>query len=199
MSFEFRKCYSDNGIEFSGLYEILPAVYKDDRGYFFEEYSQKDFFAAGLKQNFVQENQSFSKKNVLRGLHFQTHNPQGKIVRTISGKIWDVAVDLRKDSATFGKYFALILDSKKKNQFYIPEGFAHGFYVLSKSAEICYKCTNFYDPAGESGILWNDSQLAINWPIAKDNNPILIEKDRKYPEFNPKADYFDLQGKWIGK
>lgn len=183
------KCFTKDGTVFEGLYEIQPKVFRDSRGYFLETYNEKDF-----PVKFVQDNQSYSSKGVLRGLHFQTHHPQGKLVRAITGKVYDVAVDLRKGSATFGKYYDVILDSEKQNQFYIPPGFAHGFQVLSDIAIFAYKCTDFYDPKGEGGILWNDKTIGINWNTVE---PILSEKDEKLPAFDLNADYFDLNGKWI--
>ena len=199
MSFEFKKCFID-GLEVKGLYEIQPKVFGDSRGYFFESYSERDFFEAGLKMKFLQDNQSMSSKGVLRGLHFQTQHPQGKLVRVISGLVYDVAVDLRKDSTTFGKYYGLLLDSEKQNQFYIPEGFAHGFYVLSDIAVFTYKCTDFYDPKGEGGIPWNDKTINVDWQkVGGDISPLLSEKDGRHPAFDAKSDYFDINGKWIGK
>ncbi len=198
MSFEFKKCKSLDGKTFEGLYEIQPRVFGDARGYFFEVYSEKDFNEAGLTMKFVQDNQSSSTKGVLRGLHFQTKHPQGKLVRAVSGKVYDVAVDLRKDSLTFGKYYGVVLDSEKQNQFYIPEGFAHGFYVLSDSAVFAYKCTDFYDPKGEGGLMWNDPTIGIDWKsVAPDIEPLLSEKDARHPAFDLNAAYFDLNGHWV--
>lgn len=199
MAFEFKQCEKD-GLKFTGLYEIQPKVFGDSRGYFLETYSEKDFFEAGLKMKFVQDNQSKSSKGVLRGLHFQTNHPQGKLVRALEGKVFDVAVDLRKGSETFGKYYGVILDAQKQNQFYIPEGFAHGFYVLSDEAIFAYKCTDFYDPYGEGGIMWNDSVIGIDWKsVAPDiTQPNLSEKDTKHSAFDLNKDYFDINGKWIG-
>lgn len=199
MSFDFKKCKSGN-IEIPGLYEIQPKVFGDKRGYFFEVYSEKDFFEARLKMKFVQDNQSSSTKGVLRGLHFQTRHPQGKLVRAVSGQVYDVAVDLRKGSPAFGKYYGVILDSEKQNQFYIPEGFAHGFYVLSDSAVFAYKCTDFYDPKGEGGLMWNDPTIGIDWAsVAPDISPLLSEKDGKHPAFDVNGSYFDSNAKWIGE
>ena len=198
MAFEFKKCVSSDGKTFEGLYEIQPKVFGDARGYFFEVYSEKDFFEAGLKMKFVQDNQSSSSKGVLRGLHFQTKHPQGKLVRAVSGRVFDVAVDLRNNSSTFGKYYGVILDSEKQNQFYIPEGFAHGFYVLSETAVFAYKCTDFYDPKGEGGLMWNDPTIGIDWKsVAPEIEPLLSEKDGKHPAFDLNGDYFDINGKWI--
>ena len=199
MPFSFNKCFS-GGVEIAGLFEIQPKVFGDPRGYFFEVYSEKDFFAAGLTMKFVQDNQSSSSKGVLRGLHFQTAHPQGKLVRAVSGRVYDVAVDLRCGSPTFGKYYGVVLDSEKQNQFYIPEGFAHGFYVLSDSAVFAYKCTDFYDPKGEGGLMWNDPEIGIDWKaVAPEVTPLLSEKDGKHPSFDRNGLYFDMNARWIGK
>lgn len=148
----------------SGLCIIEPAVHGDSRGYFMETYNQNDMVAAGLNMVFVQDNQSCSVKGVLRGLHYQKEFPQGKLVRVIKGKVFDVAVDLRLDSETYGKWFGVELSEENKKQFYIPEGFAHGFLVLSDIAEFCYKCTDFYHPGDEGGLAWNDPAIGIAWP-----------------------------------
>ena len=198
MPFEFKPCTVD-GITIQGLYEVQPRVFGDNRGYFFEVYSEKDFRAAGLSMKFVQDNQSSSTKGVLRGLHFQTKHPQGKLVRTVSGRVYDVAVDIRNGSPTFGSYYGVILDSERQNEFYIPEGFAHGFYVLSDTAVFAYKCTNFYDPKGEGGIMWNDPQIGIKWnDVAPDIRPVLSDKDGKHPCFDKDLRYFSIEGKWVG-
>jgi dTDP-4-dehydrorhamnose 3,5-epimerase len=147
-----------------GLYVIEPTVHGDDRGYFMETYNQNDMKAAGLDMVFVQDNQSMSKKGVLRGLHFQKQYPQGKLVRVIKGRVFDVAVDLRKDSATYGKWYGVELTEENKKMFYISEGFAHGFLVLSDVAEFCYKVTDFYHPGDEGGLAWNDPSIGIEWP-----------------------------------
>lgn len=147
-----------------GLCIIEPAVHGDNRGYFMETYNKKDMNEAGLVMNFVQDNQSCSKKGVLRGLHFQKQYPQGKLVRVIRGRVFDVAVDLRIDSETYGRWHGVELTEDNKKQFYIPEGFAHGFLVLSDIAEFCYKVTDFYHPGDESGIAWNDPEIGIIWP-----------------------------------
>ena len=147
-----------------GLCIITPTVHKDSRGYFMESYNERDFQEAGLDLRFVQDNQSMSQKGVLRGLHFQKQYPQGKLVRVLKGRVYDVAVDLRKHSATFGKHFGIILTEENKKMFYIPEGFAHGFLVLSDTAEFAYKVTDFYHPGDEGGLAWNDPELAITWP-----------------------------------
>ena len=147
-----------------GLCIIERAVHGDNRGYFMETYNKKDMNEAGLDMNFVQDNQSCSKKGVLRGLHFQKQYPQGKLVRVIRGRVFDVAVDLRSDSETYGRWHGVELTEDNKKQFYIPEGFAHGFLVLSDIAEFCYKVTDFYHPGDESGIAWNDPEIGIIWP-----------------------------------
>ena len=186
--------------EIEGLCVIEPKVFPDERGYFMETYNRNDFEEEGLNMTFVQDNQSSSSKGVVRGLHFQTQHPQGKLVRAVSGKVYDVAVDLRNDSPTFGKCYGVILDAEKQNQFYIPEGFAHGFYVLSESAVFAYKCTDFYDPKGEGGLMWNDPEIGIDWKsIAPDVSPLLSEKDGKHPAFSKNNKYFDMNAKWIGK
>ena len=147
-----------------GLYVIEPTVHGDTRGYFMETYSQRDMAEAGLNMVFVQDNQSMSVKGVLRGLHFQKQYPQGKLVRVIQGRVFDVAVDLRAGSETFGKWYGVELTAENKKQFYISEGFAHGFLVLSDTAEFCYKCTDFYHPGDEGGLAWNDPAIGIEWP-----------------------------------
>ena len=150
------------GIE--GLCIIEPAVHGDSRGYFMETYNQLDMQEAGLNMIFVQDNQSCSAKGVLRGLHFQKEFPQGKLVRVVKGSVFDVAVDLRQNSETYGRWFGVELTEENKKQFYIPEGFAHGFLVLSDIAEFCYKCTDFYHPGDEGGLAWNDPAIGIQWP-----------------------------------
>ena len=150
------------GIE--GLCVITPAVHGDDRGYFMETYSQRDMMEAGIDITFVQDNQSMSTKGVLRGLHFQKNYPQTKLVRVIKGSVFDVAVDLRKKSNIFGKWYGIELSEENKKQFLIPRGFAHGFLVLSDKAEFCYKCDDFYHPNDEGGLAWNDPEIGIEWP-----------------------------------
>ncbi len=182
------------GIE--GLYVIEPTVHGDNRGYFMETYNRRDMEEAGLNMNFVQDNQSMSVKGVLRGLHFQKQYPQGKLVRVINGRVFDVAVDIRKGSKTFGKWFGVELTAENKKQFYISEGFAHGFLVLSDTAEFCYKVTDFYHPNDEGGIAWNDPTIGIDWGVSgnykgsadaegytlKDGAPIIMsEKDKIWP------------------
>ena len=179
-----------------GLYIIEPTVHGDSRGYFMETYSQRDMEQAGLTMQFVQDNQSMSVKGVLRGLHFQKQYPQGKLVRVIKGRVFDVAVDLRASSPTYGKWYGVELTEENKKQFYISEGFAHGFLVLSDTAEFCYKCTDFYRPGDEGGLAWNDPAIGIQWPevtgaypgnasaqgyTLADGTPLnLSEKDQKW-------------------
>lgn len=148
----------------AGLYVLEPAVHGDERGYFMETYNQRDLQEYGLDMVFVQDNQSLSHRGVLRGLHTQKHHPQGKLVRVIRGRVFDVAVDLRPGSATYGAWYGLELSEENKKQFYVPQGFAHGFLVLSDVAEFCYKVTDFYHPEDEVGIAWNDPAIGISWP-----------------------------------
>ena len=180
----------------AGLCVITPAVHGDNRGYFMETYSQRDMEEAGLNMVFVQDNQSMSTKGVLRGLHFQKRYPQTKLVRAIKGSVFDVAVDLRADSDTYGKWYGIILTEENKKQFLIPKGFAHGFLVLSDTAEFCYKCDDFYHPNDEGGLAWNDPQIGVIWPqvtgtyagtasaqgyVLEDGTPLnLSEKDQKW-------------------
>lgn len=151
-------------VPIEGLYVIEPTIHGDNRGYFVETYNQKDMHEAGLDMVFVQDNQSMSKKGVLRGLHFQKQFPQGKLVRVIKGEVFDVAVDLRSGSSTYGQWYGEILTAENHKQFYISEGFAHGFLVLSDEAEFCYKVTDFYRPRDEGGLAWNDPEIGIIWP-----------------------------------
>lgn len=157
------------GIE--GLCVIEPAVHGDSRGYFMETYNQNDMREEGIDLVFVQDNQSSSPKGVLRGLHFQKEHPQGKLVRVIRGRVYDVVVDLRKDSETFGKWYGVELSEENKKQFLVPKGFAHGYLVLSDWAEFCYKCTDFYHPGDEGGLAWNDPDIGIQWPEVKGEYP----------------------------
>lgn len=161
-----------------GVYIIEPTIFGDERGYFMETYHAGEFKEAGLDFNFVQDNQSKSKKGVLRGLHFQYTQPQGKLVRVIKGEVFDVAVDLRKDSKTYGKWEGVVLSQENKKQFYVPEGFAHGFLVLSDEAEFTYKCTDFYNAEDEGGIIWNDPDINIDWPIDDIDEVSLSQKDK---------------------
>lgn len=164
--------------EIDGVYIIEPTVFGDNRGYFMETYSKPDFAELGIKEEFVQDNQSKSKKGVLRGLHFQIENTQGKLVRVIKGKVFDVAVDLRRDSKTFGKWVGVELSEENKRMFYVPPYFAHGFLVLSDEAEFTYKCTDVYNHSAESGIIYNDKNIGIVWPEI-DCEILTSEKDSK--------------------
>jgi len=178
MQFTFSIC------PISGLFEIQPKKFGDNRGYFMESYSQKYYEDAGIAAHFVQDNQSSSVKGVLRGLHYQKKHSQGKLVRAIEGEIFDVAVDIRSRSPTRGQWYSVILSGEKQNQFYIPEGFAHGFLVLSDTALFTYKCTDFYNPEDEYGIIWNDPTVNIKWPdLGMDY--ILSDKDKALPKFEP--------------
>lgn len=172
-------CVKD-GKTIEGLYVIEPAVFRDERGYFMETYNQRDFAEAGLSMTFVQDNQSCSQKGVLRGLHYQKQYPQGKLVRAVRGSVFDVAVDLRVYSDTYGMWYGVELTEDNKKQFYIPEGFAHGFLVLSDVAEFAYKCTDFYHPGDEGGLIYNDPDIGVAWPIPEGMELIMSEKDRKW-------------------
>jgi dTDP-4-dehydrorhamnose 3,5-epimerase len=172
-----------NACPIAGLYEIQPKVFGDNRGYFFESYSERDFREAGLNAAFVQDNQSRSTRGVLRGLHYQKQYPQGKLVRVIEGEVFDVAVDLRPGSPSRGQWHGVLLSGEKQNQFYISEGFAHGFLVISETAVFAYKCTEFYHPEDEGGIIWNDPAIGIAWPDLGQEY-LLSEKDRQLPKFN---------------
>ena len=169
--------------EIDGVFIIEPTAFGDDRGYFMETYQYNDFAAAGIDVKFVQDNQSMSKKGVLRGLHFQKEFPQSKLVRVIKGEVFDVAVDLREGSATFGKYVGVLLSAENRRQFFIPKNFAHGFLVLSDEAEFVYKVDDFYHPNDEGGLMWNDPDIAIEWPIEEGMEIILSEKDKVNPLF----------------
>jgi dTDP-4-dehydrorhamnose 3,5-epimerase len=183
MPFTFKR------LDIDGLVEVRPKVFGDERGYFLETYSERDYAAAGIDAVFVQDNQSRSVRGVLRGLHFQRRFVQGKLVRAVEGEIFDVAVDLRKGSPTFGKWAGLVLSAAEHNQLWIPQGFAHGFQVLSDTAVFSYKCTDFYHPEDEGGILWNDPELKIEWPDTG-TPPKLSAKDEALPLFHPEAIYF---------
>lgn len=169
--------FIETGIE--GLVIVEPTVFGDNRGYFMETYNYNEFAAAGLDMVFVQDNQSKSKKGVLRGLHFQKANPQGKLVRAVRGEVFDVAVDLRVGSKTYGKWYGVLLSEENKRQFYVPEGFAHGFLVMTDTAEFVYKCTRFYDPSDEGGLMWDDPDVGVEWPIKEGMEILLSEKDKK--------------------
>ncbi len=173
MPFKFKR------LEIPEVVLIEPIIFEDERGFFMETYKYSDFVKFGIKEIFVQDNHSKSKYGVLRGLHYQKNpNAQGKLVRCIKGEIFDVAVDIRKGSPTYGKWVGVILSEENKRMLYIPKGFAHGFCVLSDEAEVVYKCTAEYSPDDDRGIIWNDKDIGINWPV---KNPILSEKDKKHP------------------
>lgn len=177
MSFEMKRRKID------GLVELLPTVFQDERGYFVESFHEESLKKIGFEKRFVQDNESKSVKGVLRGLHYQREFAQGKLVRCVLGQVLDVAVDLRRDSETFLEWDSVVLDSARKNMFYVPEGFAHGFLVLSDEAIFSYKCTNYYAPEFEEGILWNDARLKIDWQLEKwgIERVILSEKDLNLP------------------
>ena len=166
--------------EIEGLKIVTPTVFGDARGYFMETYNYNDYKAAGIPEVFVQDNQSASKRGVLRGLHFQKKFPQDKLVRVIKGEVFDVAVDLREGSPTFGKWHGVLLSEENKIQFFIPKNFAHGFLVVSDYAEFCYKCTDFYHPDDEGGIAFDDPEIGVEWPIPADMELIQSEKDTKW-------------------
>lgn len=187
MTEKFGKITVENcevdGVEIEGLRVITPSVFGDERGYFMETYNYNDFAAAGIDCQFVQDNQSSSKKGVLRGLHFQINYPQDKLVRAVSGEVFDVAVDLREGSKTYGKWYGVRLSAENKKQFFIPKNFAHGFIVLSESAEFCYKCTDFYHPNDEGGLLWSDPEIGVDWPMPEGmtrDDLIISDKDTKW-------------------
>jgi len=165
-------------LEIPGVFLIEPVSFEDNRGYFLETFHQKKYKAAGIDQAFVQDNHSHSTQNVLRGLHYQLKHPQGKLIYAVTGTIFDVAVDIRKNSSTFGQWAGATLSAENKRQIYIPKGFAHGFVVLSESADVIYKCTDLYAPGDEYGILWSDPEIGIDWPV---ENPILSQKDLENP------------------
>jgi len=156
---------------------IEPKVFGDERGFFLETWNQQKFEEQVSPRTFVQDNHSKSSKGILRGLHYQTMNTQGKLVRVVAGEVYDVAVDMRKSSPTFGQWVGVYLSAENKRQLWVPEGFAHGFYVTSESAEFVYKCTDYYNPQHEHSLLWNDSELNINWPISEGDSPVLSAKD----------------------
>ena len=176
-----------------GVLVIEPTVFGDARGYFMETFQKEEFAAAGITDEFVQDNQSKSSRGVLRGLHFQKEHTQGKLVRVTKGEVFDVAVDCRPNSATFGKWVGVTLSDENKKQFYVPKGFAHGFLVLSDEAEFCYKCTDYYDPTAEGGIPYNDPTVNVEWPDCGCEY-LLSEKDKKHEPFA--AQGFDYFNKW---
>ena len=181
-----------------GLCVIEPTVHGDSRGYFMETYNENDMKEAGLDMVFVQDNQSCSTKGVLRGLHFQKEFPQGKLVRVIKGSVYDVAVDLRSNSETYGKYYGIELTEENKKQFYIPQGFAHGFLVLSDVAEFCYKCTDFYHPVDEGGRAWNDPEIGIQWPQVKGSYQGSASAEGYVMEDGTALNLSDKDQKWLG-
>ena len=188
MAFTFEKT------KLPGVIIIQPQVFGDSRGYFMETYKKELFAEAGIDKEFVQDNESSSAKGVLRGLHFQKNHTQGKLVRVTHGEVFDVAVDVRPGSETYGQWVGVTLSSEKKNMFYIPEGFAHGFLVLSDTAEFVYKCTDIYDPASEGGVPWNDPTIAVDWP--KLDAPYKTsEKDEKHDTFVTQD--FSWAKKWL--
>lgn len=185
-NFKFTETY------IKGLYIVEQKIFEDERGYFMESYNSRAFKEAGLDLRFVQDNQSKSQKGVLRGLHFQKKHPQGKLVRVLTGEVFDVAVDLRKNSSTFKKWFGCILNHQNRKQLYVPEGFAHGFLVLSDEAELAYKCTDFYYPNDEGGYMWNDPEFNIGWPLECNDNVILSNKDSGYDLFSAVQFSYDI-------
>ncbi len=190
---QIKVTHDVNGIK--GLAVIEPQVFGDARGYFMETYNFNDFKAHGIDVEFVQDNQSASKKGVLRGLHFQKNFPQDKLVRVIKGEVYDVAVDLREGSETFGKWYGILLSEENKKQFFIPKNFAHGFLVVSDYAEFCYKVTDFYHPNDEGGLMWNDPDLNVEWPIPEgmtEEDLILSDKDKVNSSYK---EYLQERGK----
>jgi dTDP-4-dehydrorhamnose 3,5-epimerase len=173
--------------DIDGIYIIKPIVYADNRGFFMEIHKGMDFENNGINQRFVQDNISISKKGVLRGLHFQRKNPQGKLIKVIQGEIFDAAVDIRIESKTFGKWIGFTLNESENRELFIPEGFAHGFLVLSDTAKVLYKCTDYYNPSEESGLIWNDPEIGIEWPLGRIEEVILSDKDKKWLRLR---DYF---------
>ncbi len=176
-----------------GVVIVDMKSYGDERGYFMETYKRPDFVAGGIDAEFVQDNQSSSTRGVLRGLHYQIEHPQAKLVRVVSGTVFDVAVDLRPGSGTYGQWTGAVLSAKNNRQFFIPRGFAHGFLVLSESAEFCYKCDDVYHPGDEGGLMWNDPTIGIEWPPLEGDDAfdpakvVLSEKDKRHPAFAPAA------------
>ena len=176
-----------------GLKVLTPQVFSDSRGYFIETYNERDAQAAGIEVTFVQDNQSGSRRGVLRGLHFQKEHPQDKLVRVLRGEVFDVAVDLRPGSETFGQWYGVLLSEENKKQFFVPKNFAHGFLVVSETAEFAYKCSDFYHPEDEGGIPWDDPDIGVDWPLSALNGAevILSDKDRVHPSF---AEYRRVRG-----
>ena len=193
MNFLFEKSYIE------GLIVAKPKIFEDSRGYFLETYSEKYFNESEINEKFVQDNMSKSAKGVIRGLHFQKNYCQAKLVTVILGEVYDIAVDLRNDSKTFGKYFGVLLNEENKKQFFIPKGFAHGFVVLSETAIFSYKCSDYYHPEEESGIIYNDKNIDINWNDYLSSGFIVSDKDLALPNFDYNKKYFSLSGEWIGE
>lgn len=193
MNFMFEK------LEIEGLVIAEPKIFEDSRGYFLETYSEKYFYESGINEKFVQDNMSKSIKGVIRGLHFQKKYCQAKLVTVIYGEVYDIAVDLRNDSKTFGKYFGVLLNEENKKQFFIPKGFAHGFVVLTDTAIFSYKCSDYYHPEEENGIIYNDKNIAINWGDYISNDFIVSDKDLSLSDFDYNKKYFSLTGEWIGE
>lgn len=179
-----------------GLKVISPQVFTDQRGCFYEAYNKHDFFAAGIRDTFIQDNESVSSRGVIRGFHFQLQHPQGKLIRVVHGTVFEVVIDLRALSQSFGRWEGLILSGELRNQLYIPSGFANGFLVLSDEAIYSYKCAELYHPEDEAGIRWDDPTIAVSWPDA--GVPVVLsEKDKALPFFDPSRRYFDTEGKPI--
>ncbi len=173
-----------------GVIIVDVKSYGDARGYFMETYKQEDFEKGAISATFIQDNQSSSTKGVLRGLHFQIEHPQSKLVRVVEGEVFDVAVDLRPGSPTFGKWEGVVLSAENKRQFFIPRGFAHGFYVMSETATFCYKCDDVYHPGDEGGLAWDDEDIAIDWPLVEEADVLLSEKDKVHPSFKELKETF---------
>ena len=184
--------------DIEGLKVIEPTVFGDSRGYFMETYNYNDFKEAGIDVEFVQDNQSSSRYGVLRGLHFQINYPQDKLVRVVNGEVFDVAVDLREGSKTFGKWYGVVLSAENKKQFFIPKGFAHGFLVLSDIAEFCYKCTDFYHPGDEGGLAWNDPEIGIEWPTLTGEYKGTASGEGYALEDGTALNLSDKDQKWLG-
>ncbi|HWQ41968.1 MAG TPA: dTDP-4-dehydrorhamnose 3,5-epimerase [Desulfosporosinus sp.] len=190
--------FNFNKTEIEGVYIIEPKVFGDSRGYFMETYNYQEFQEGGIEVTFVQDNQSKSRRGVLRGLHFQKTHPQGKLVRVISGEVFDVAVDLRKDSRSYGKWVGVILSEENKRQFFVPRGFAHGFLVLSETAEFCYKVTDFYHPSDEGGLAWNDPEIGIVWSQLVGEYQGTASAEGYRLEDGAKLNLSDKDQKWLG-
>lgn len=173
-----------------GVIIVDVKSYGDERGYFMETYKQEDFEKGGIKATFIQDNQSASSQGVLRGLHFQINHPQSKLVRVVEGEVFDVAVDLRPGSPTFGKWEGVVLSAQNKRQFFIPRGFAHGFYVMSEHATFCYKCDDVYHPGDEGGLAWDDPEIDITWPLVEGAPVLLSDKDKVYPSLKELQETF---------